>query len=186
MSIRVSSIPNAGAADWDGGHLAISRELTGVAQDRHTADARRDLLEQLEPFGTDCKVELHESGLVAVRARQTRDQAAVDRIGDLEENNRHTVADFLHGFHAAPANGDDHVRRKRHQFRGVFPVFACIAGAPTIFDADIGIIGPPQLLQPLLERRDLKARLGIVREAGHQHADAPHALGLLRSRRNRP
>src|SRR5262249_16914396 len=32
----------------DGGHLANSRELTGVAQDRYTADARSDLLEQLE------------------------------------------------------------------------------------------------------------------------------------------
>src|SRR5262249_36956184 len=29
----------------DGGHLAISRELTRVAQNRHAGDARRDLLE---------------------------------------------------------------------------------------------------------------------------------------------
>ena len=142
----------------DGGHLANSRELTRVAQDRYTADARRDLLEQLEPFATDCKLELHESGHVAARSRQTRDQAAADRIGDLDENNRHSAGYFLQGFHAAAANGDDHVRRKRHQFRGVFPVLACIAGAPTILDADVDIMGPAQLLQPLLECRDLEGQ----------------------------
>src|SRR5262245_32217232 len=63
------------------GWLANSRELTGVAQDRHTRDARRDLREQLEPFATDCKFELQESGRITARSRQTRDQAAADRIG---------------------------------------------------------------------------------------------------------
>src|SRR5215471_19994623 len=143
-------------------------------------------IEQLEPFATDCKLELHESGRVAARSRQTRDQAAADRIGDLDENNRHSAGYFLQGFHAAAANGDDHVRRKRHQFRGVFPVLARIAGTPTILDAHVDIIGPAQLLQPLLECRDLKARLLIVRDPGHQHADAPHPLALLRTRRERP
>src|SRR5262252_7638774 len=55
-------------------------------------------IEQLEPFATDCKLELHESGHVAARSRQTRDQAAADRIGDLDENNRHSAGYFLQGF----------------------------------------------------------------------------------------
>src|SRR5262249_52861960 len=67
-----------------------------------------------------------------------------------------------------------------------FPVLACLAGAPTILDADADIIGPAQLLQPLLECRDLEARFRIVRDPSHQHADAPHALALLRARRERP
>src|SRR5262249_28678269 len=87
---------------------------------------------------------------------------------------------------AGAADGDDHLRRGRDQFRRVFHVLVCVTGAPTIFDADIGIIGPTQLLKPLLERRDVKARLRIVRDAVHQHADAPHPLALLRARRTRP
>src|SRR5262249_6659021 len=45
------------------------RELTGVAQDRHTAHARRELLNKLEPFATDYKFELQESGHVPVWPR---------------------------------------------------------------------------------------------------------------------
>src|SRR5215831_1952376 len=78
----------------DGGHLAISREWTRVAQDRHAGDARRDPLEQLEPFATDYKSELHESGRLAVRPRQTCDQAAPARIGGLDENDRHSAGYF--------------------------------------------------------------------------------------------
>ena len=36
------------------------------------------------------------------------------------------------------------------------------------------------------ERRDVEARLRIVRDAVHQHADAPHAFALLHARRDRP
>src|SRR5262249_43628720 len=139
-----------------------------------------------EPFATDYKFELQESGHVPVWPRQICDQPAVDGIGDLDENNRHSASYFLQGFYAAPTNGDDHIRRKRHQFRGIFLIFAYIAAAPTIPDADIGIIGPAQLLQPQLERRGLKARLRIVRDPGHQHADAPHSFALRRARSERP
>ena len=47
-------------------------------------------------------------------------------------------------------------------------------------------IGPAQLLQPLQERRDAGLTFRIVRGCGHEHADAPHPLGLLRARRERP
>src|SRR5262249_8177814 len=38
----------------------------------------------------------------------------------------------------------------------------------------------------LRERRDLGERIRIVRAPAHEHADAPHPLGLLRARRERP
>src|SRR5262249_57507526 len=83
----------------DDGHLANSRELTGMAQDRHTRDAGRDLLEQLELFAADYKFELQESGRVTVRPRQTGDQAAADRIGALDEDDRHAARYLLQSFH---------------------------------------------------------------------------------------
>ena len=47
-------------------------------------------------------------------------------------------------------------------------------------------IGPAQLLQPLQERRDAGLKFRIVRGCVQEHADAPHPLGLLRARRERP
>ena len=47
-------------------------------------------------------------------------------------------------------------------------------------------IGPAQLRQRLQECRDAGLKFRIVRGCGHEHADAPHPLGLLRARRERP
>jgi hypothetical protein len=42
------------------------------------------------------------------------------------------------------------------------------------------------LLQALQERHVASRIFRIVRGRGHEHADAPHALALLRARRERP
>jgi hypothetical protein len=42
------------------------------------------------------------------------------------------------------------------------------------------------LLQPLKERRKAILGVPIVRSRGHQHADAPYPIALLRARRERP
>jgi len=42
------------------------------------------------------------------------------------------------------------------------------------------------LREPLHECCHASLKLRIVCGAGHQHADAPHPLGLLRARRERP
>ena len=55
-----------------------------------------------------------------------------------------------------------------------------------VVDPHVAAVGPAQLLQPLQERRDAGLRFRIVRGAVHEHADAPHALALLRARRERP
>ena len=44
----------------------------------------------------------------------------------------------------------------------------------------------PNCCQPLQERPEAGLKFRIVRGCGQQHADAPHALGLLRARRERP
>ena len=61
-----------------------------------------------------------------------------------------------------------------------------IARGPAGVDPHVAAVGPAQLLQPLQERRDAGLRFRIVRGRGHEHADAPHPLGLLRARRERP
>jgi hypothetical protein len=54
--------------------------------------------------------------------------------------------------------------------------------APAGVDPDIAAVAPSQLLQGLLERRQLDLAAWIVRGPVHEHTEPPHPLGLLRVR----
>src|SRR5262245_45842838 len=71
--------------------------------------------------------------------------------------------------------------------------FACIeagtigiAASPTKLDVHVAAVGPPQLLQPLLQCGDATLSLWIALGEDGEHADPPHAVRLLRARRERP
>src|SRR5262249_55617149 len=53
-------------------------------------------------------------------------------------------------------------------------------------NSNIAAILPAELLKALLKKGDARTDIGIAFGDRHQHAYAPHALGLLRARRNRP
>jgi hypothetical protein len=53
-------------------------------------------------------------------------------------------------------------------------------------DSHVAAVGPAQLLQALHECRNAGLPFHIVRGYIREHADAPHALALLRARRERP
>src|SRR5262249_59641429 len=57
---------------------------------------------------------------------------------------------------------------------------------PAVFDPHVAADGPAQLGQPLRERRDAFQSSLIAVARAHEHADPPHALPLLRARRERP
>jgi hypothetical protein len=59
------------------------------------------------------------------------------------------------------------------------------AGPPKVHP-HIAAIGPTQVRKLLRERKEAKLPLGIVFVARHEHAHAPHPLGLLRPRDHRP
>jgi hypothetical protein len=50
----------------------------------------------------------------------------------------------------------------------------------------VAAIDPTEARKRLSERRDASLRQGIVFVVRHEHADAPHAVALLRARRQRP
>ena len=54
--------------------------------------------------------------------------------------------------------------------------------APAGVDPHVAVVAPAQLLQGLPERRDGGLTFWIVSGPIHEHADAPHALRLLRPR----
>src|SRR5262245_33175077 len=65
-------------------------------------------------------------------------------------------------------------------------MFAYVGGitqAAAILDAQVAALAPAQTLKRLLERRELGTPCG---GRAREHADTPHSLALLRSRRERP
>jgi hypothetical protein len=78
------------------------------------------------------------------------------------------------------------VRGERDQFGSVFVNIVGIAAAPAVIDSDVLAGGPTQLLETLRKRREAGLGFRIVSRDGHQHADAPHSVGLLCARRERP
>jgi len=77
------------------------------------------------------------------------------------------------------------VRRGRNQFRCISTSSIGITGAPAGVDPHFAAINPAQLLQALQKSRAASLAMRIVRRQAHGHADAPHALALLRPRHNR-
>ena len=61
-----------------------------------------------------------------------------------------------------------------------------IACGPAIFDPHVVAVGPAKLLQALLERPEAELSFRIVRGEGHEHANPPYPIWLLRARRERP
>src|SRR5262249_46145568 len=61
-----------------------------------------------------------------------------------------------------------------------------VTTAPTKVGPRLAAIGPTQARKRLTERRVATLLFRIIFVASHEHADAPHAVALLRPRRGRP
>jgi hypothetical protein len=61
-----------------------------------------------------------------------------------------------------------------------------VIAAPPKVHPHVAAIGPTQVRKRLRERRAANLPHGIVFVGPNEHADAPHAVALLRARRERP
>src|SRR5262249_8316903 len=111
--------------------------------------SRRDLLEQLQPFGADAIFEHRKTSRVATRLRQARDIAAAHWIGRVHKYDRERAARLLKRAHHRAAVSEDNIRRQLNQFGNVLPDIGCIACGPPDFDANISADTPARFLQPL-------------------------------------
>ena len=82
--------------------------------------------------------------------------------------------------------GQDDVRRERDQFRRISANVVGIAGGPADVDPHVAADRSNPVHQRLQECADPGLKFRIVRGCRQQHADAPHALALLRMRSERP
>jgi hypothetical protein len=119
---------SAAIVDWDDLHperwrhglddaeLGGTGGRGGIPKDRRSRHARRDLLEQLQPFPGHAVFSGHKTGGVAARPRQAFDEAGGDRIADDWEHDRHGAGRLQQGPHGRGAIGQDDVGRERGQF----------------------------------------------------------------------
>ena len=114
------------------------------------------------------------------------DDAGANRIGDIREYDRDGAGCLLHRRDRNAAYGHDHVRRECNQFGRVLTNAVGFATGKAIIDLQVSADCPAQLLETLREHRTPDLCLRVARNKRHQHADAPHPVGLLGPRRKRP
>src|SRR5215472_13309232 len=87
---RLKSEGGSGILEW----IQINLRIWGrrrIEYHRDLPNARRNLLQQLQPFGCNCRLHNHETSCVASRPRQGLDKAAGDWIGDNYKDRRNSV-----------------------------------------------------------------------------------------------
>src|SRR5262249_47675834 len=117
-----------------------------VEQEGHPRDARRNLLEQLQPLAGYRRLHNDETGDIAARPREARHEAAADRVGNVHKDNRDGAGllEQRGGGGGVLRNnqvrlqGDEFLRESLHRFRA--------ARGPASVDPDVAALRPPELL----------------------------------------
>src|SRR5262249_37571343 len=138
--------------------------------------------EQLQHFAEYGKLHVGEAGDIATGARQVGNEALPERIDYRRKNNRYGTSLLLQRSHRGAAVGQDRIGIRLDQLRHISPHPVGVAGGPASVDVKVAAFRPPELLQPLAQGRNACLSVRIVRSQ-HQYGEAPHALRLLRARR---
>ena len=182
----LTSTPSDGATAWIAPNWPVPVAMDGIPKDRHSRHAGRDLLEQFQPFSAHAVFELSKAGGVAARPRQAVD----DSRRRPDRRPRGTRSARCGSPAATPpraiAVSQNDVRRERDQFRCVSANGVDVVAAPAGIDPHVAADRSSPIAAAPAGTPDAGLIFRIVRGAGHEHADAPHALGLLRARRERP
>ena len=163
MLIGFTSTLSDGATAWMTANWPVPEDIAWVPKDRRSRHARRDLLEQLQPFPADAVFERHETGGVAARPRQAVDEAGADRIGRSHEHHRHVACRRQNHSRGRSAAGQNEVGRERDQFRRIGACAVSVTVGKATKNLDIEAVGPPQSVQRLQERLDAGLSFRIVR-----------------------
>jgi hypothetical protein len=80
---------------------------------------------------------------------------------------------------------NDNFRFQSHEFHRIGAYARGVGTAPAIVEADVAAVAPTELFKRLPQRRLVRLCVRIALGERTKHADAPHALALLRPRRER-
>ena len=140
---------------------------------------RRGLLENLEALGREIRRNDREARHVASRSRQARDQPLANGVPAAGHDDGYGLRGVLQGQGGSSGNRDNDVRLEADELGGEFRHLFGACGTPRLQD-DVATLDILELAETLDER------LQGAGPFGHQHADPPDRLGLLRLGSDRP
>src|SRR5262249_28662397 len=149
------------------------RSRLRVKQGENASSPRADLLEQLQPLAPHRGFEIGESRGIAAWPRQTLDEAAADRIGNLHENDRDRAGYLLKRGEPRIALNQNDVWHQADQLCRVGSKALDVAGDGAILDVDVTTFCPPKLSQFLHERW---YRFWTGLRGTQEHANPPRPL----------
>src|SRR6516164_2057502 len=157
-----------------------------VEQKSDPCDARCQSLEKTEPLFSERKLKPGEARDIAARPRKACNKALADRIADSHEHDRYGVSHLPQCDDARRSDGKYHLWRCADKLRRV-GLDACGVGASrAIVDLQVAALAPALFLHRLPECRHASYHFRIVCGKAAEHADPPHAVALLRARREWP
>src|SRR5262245_55888119 len=173
-----------GGARAASGHAAAPP--TSVMNSRRFIYARGNFSQQRYPFASDHIFESDKARRIAAGLGETRYKTSGNRVEDLHEDDRYRPGLLQQRRQNRRAGGKNDVRRERDQFGSIFADPHRVARGPTDVDLQVATLAPTELLKSLAKCCQSAQRLLVIVSPRQQHADPPHALGLLRARRERP
>ena len=123
---------------------------------------------------------------IAARPRQASNEACSDRVGDVYEHYRDRASFLLQRGGVSSRMCEDHVGVQCDQLFREHLKLICPGGREAMVDADIEALRPSKPFELLSKFRDAHYPFRIVLGIGHQHSDAPYAVGLLGACSKRP
>jgi hypothetical protein len=114
------------------------------------------------------------------------DETGTDRIDDLHKDDWYGAGLPLHRCQPWWGVRHDHVRCHSHQVCSVSPHTIGVAGSPAIGNPNRAAVDPAEFVKSVVKSLYAGVRQRIVFGLRHKHADLPHAIALLRTRRERP
>src|SRR5262249_44295937 len=158
-----------------------------VEHEGGSVDARRNLLEQLQPFAGDRRLHNSETGGITARSRQTPGEAAADWIGNDHKNHWDGTRLLQHRCSWRRVLSENDVGPERDKlFRGSLSHLRVLKRAPAGINLDIAAFDPSQFLECLPECVQVILEFRVVLGMRHEHADATRPFSLLRKLRERP
>src|SRR5262249_11154687 len=116
----------------DSTQLSAAGARRGIANYDYLCNCRRDLLEQLQPFGTDSELELGKAASIAFRTRRGGNETGADRIRDIHEYDWHATARALQCRGDGCAGGQYDIGVVRHNLCCVLAKQLVVGGTRSI------------------------------------------------------
>jgi hypothetical protein len=152
----------------------------GIEHDCGSLEPGRDLREKFKPLASQRGFRAGEAGDVPARLVEPRDDAAGDRVAHARKDDRDRPRLPLDGNGRRGRACYDDVGLQADQLLRERSYPTGVIATPTKVHPHVAAIGPAQVHKGLSEENETPS---IARK---EHADAPHAVALLRPRGERP